>query len=171
MVSLKRNTLGGGFLFEIGDKIVYPMHGAGIIEAVEKREVLGETHDYYVLNMKVANMQVFIPVGKEDKFGLRRVVDGKTIDEVLNQPWMDASELPSDSNQRYRQNMEKVKSNNLYQIAQVVHDLTLRNRDKVLPTGEKALLDNAKQILISELVLVKDIEEEHAVRLINQVVF
>jgi CarD family transcriptional regulator len=157
-------------LFEIGDKIVYPMHGAGIIEAVEEREVLGEKQEYYVLNMKLSNMQVYIPVGKEEKFGLRRVVDVKTMDEVLNQKWMDVSEIPADSNQRFRQNMEKVKSGNLYQIAQVVYDLTLRNRDKVLPTGEKALLDNAKQILISELVLVKGIEEEHAIRLINNLV-
>lgn len=157
-------------MFEIGDKIVYPMHGAGIIEAVEEREVLGEKQEYYVLNMKLSNMQVYIPVGKEEKFGLRRVVDVKTMDEVLNQKWMDVSEIPADSNQRFRQNMEKVKSGNLYQIAQVVYDLTLRNRDKVLPTGEKALLDNAKQILISELVLVKGIEEEHAIRLINNLV-
>lgn len=158
-------------MFQIGDKIVYPMHGAGIIEAVEEREVLGETQKYYVMNMSLGNMQVFIPVGKEEYFGLRRVVDGNTIDEVLNQTWLDASSLPSDSNQRYRQYTEKLKSGNLFQIAQVVHDLTMRNRDKVLPTGEKTLLDNAKQILLSELVLVKDIEEEHAIRLLNQVVF
>ena len=95
------------FLFQIGDKIVYPMHGAGIVEAVEEREVLGEKNQYYVMNMSLGNMQVFIPVGKEENFGLRLVVDGKTIDEALNQSWIDAATLPTDSNQRYRYNMEK----------------------------------------------------------------
>jgi CarD family transcriptional regulator len=155
-------------LFQIGDKIVYPMHGAGVIEAIEEKEILGEKRLYYVMNFR--NMQVMFPIGKTSNIGIRQVVDSDILENVLTIFNHGESDPTPNQNQRYRINMKKMMSGDIYEGAQVIRDLIRIGKKRVLATGDKKMLDNAQQILISELVLVKGIAEEQAANLLNQVI-
>ncbi|CEH28385.1 transcriptional regulator, CarD family [Aneurinibacillus migulanus] len=162
--------LGVGLLFRIGDKIVYPMHGAGIIEAIEEKEILGEKQQYYIMKMPVGNMQVMIPMEKVSNLGIRQVVDMHALERVMEILRREEDDLGISWNRRYRRNMEKMRTGDIYQVAAVVRELMHREKEKGLSTGERKMLDNARQILLSELVLVKDIDEEQATHLLEQVV-
>lgn len=162
--------LGVDFLFQIGDKVVYPMHGAGIIEAIEEKEILGEKQKYYVMKMPVGNMQVMIPMANVSSLGLRQVVDTDSLETVLDILKDQRQDLASSWNHRYRRNMDKIKTGDIYEVARVVRDLMRREREKGLSTGERKMLDNARQILISEMVLVKEIDQEQANHLLDKVV-
>ncbi len=157
-------------LFQIGDKVVYPMHGAGIIEAIEEKEILGEKQKYYVMKMPVGNMQVMIPMANVSTLGLRQVVDTDSLEMVLDILKDQRQDLTSSWNHRYRKNMDKIKTGDIYEVARVVRDLMRREKEKGLSTGERKMLDNARQILISELVLVKEIDQEQANHLLDKVV-
>ncbi|SDH49071.1 transcriptional regulator, CarD family [Aneurinibacillus thermoaerophilus] len=162
--------LGVGLLFRIGDKIVYPMHGAGIIEAIEEKEILGEKQQYYIMKMPVGNMQIMIPMEKVKNLGIREVVDVQALErvmEILRHGELDTS---MSWNRRYRKNMEKMRTGDIYEVADVVRELMRREKEKGLSTGERKMLDNARQILLSELVLVKNINEEQATDLLERVV-
>lgn len=147
-------------MFSIGDKIVYPMHGAGVIESIEEREILGDKRRYYVLRMPIGEMKVMIPIASVNDMGLRRVIDKDGVSKVFDILQDKDSPMSSNWNRRYRANMEKIKSGSIYELAEVVRNLSLRDRKKGLSTGEKKMLDNARQILISELVLAKDSRED-----------
>lgn len=157
-------------MFEIGDKVVYPMHGAGIIEAIEEKEILGEKQKYYIMKMPVGNMQVMIPMANVSTLGLRQVVDTDSLEMVLDILKDQRQDLTSSWNHRYRRNMDKIKTGDIYEVARVVRDLMRREKAKGLSTGERKMLDNARQILISELVLVKEIDQEQATHLLDKVV-
>lgn len=157
-------------LFQIGDKVVYPMHGAGIIEAIEEKEILGEKQKYYVMKMPVGNMQVMIPIANVSNLGLRQVVDTEALEMVLEILKDERQDLTSSWNHRYRKNMDKIKTGDIYEVARVVRDLMRREKEKGLSTGERKMLDNARQILISEFVLVKEIDMEQANHLLDKVV-
>lgn len=142
-------------MFDIGDKVFYPMHGAGIIEAIEEREVLGESHRYYVMNIPVGNMKVFIPMNNVNQLGIREVISSEEVPRVLK-ILENESTLPALAwNRRYRANMDRMKSGNIYSIAEVVRSLSQRDREKGLSTGEKKMYDTAYQILVSELILAE----------------
>ncbi|EGK09700.1 CarD family transcriptional regulator [Kroppenstedtia eburnea] len=157
-------------MFNIGDKVVYPMHGAGIIEAIEEKEILGESQRYYVMRMPVGDMKVMIPMSKVDSIGLREVVDEKTISEVIERLANGSAEVSSNWNRRYRANLDKMKSGDIHDLADVVRCLMLRDKEKGLSTGERKMLDNARQILISELVLAKEMEESQAFGLLDEII-
>lgn len=157
-------------MFNIGDKVVYPMHGAGIIEAIEEKEILGESQRYYVMRMPVGDMKVMIPMSKVDSIGLREIVDEKTISEVIERLANGSSDVSSNWNRRYRANLDKMKSGDIYDLADVVRCLMLRDKEKGLSTGERKMLDNARQILISELVLAKEMEESQAFGLLDEII-
>jgi len=154
-------------MFNIGDKVVYPMHGAGVIEAIEEKEILGERQKYYVMRMPIGNMKVMIPIKNIKEIGVRQVVGDEEVEEVLNILRGEKSKMSSNWNRRYRANMEKIKSGNIFQVAEVVRNLTLREREKGLSTGERKMLENAKHILASEIVLSKSIDEKNALQLIE----
>ncbi|RJX20923.1 MAG: CarD family transcriptional regulator [Ammonifex sp.] len=154
-------------MFKIGDKVVYPMHGAGVIEAIEEEEVLGEKKDYYVLRLPVGNMKVMIPIANGEGIGLRQVIDKQDVGKVLKLLKSSGSAMPTNWNHRYRANLEKIKSGNIYAVAEVVRNLARREREKGLSSGEKRMLENAKQILISELVLATELEEDKAKGLLD----
>lgn len=146
-------------MFNIGDKVVYPMHGAGIIEAIEEKEILGDKKKYYVMNIPVGEMKVMIPLDKVEKVGLREVISEKSVQYVF-QILEEAEEVSNSNwNRRYRSNLDKIKSGSIFKVAEVVRSLLLREREKGLSTGERKMLENAKQILISELVLVQGVDE------------
>ncbi|NLC76068.1 MAG: CarD family transcriptional regulator [Clostridia bacterium] len=147
-------------MFNVGDRVVYPMHGAGIIEAIEEKEILGEIRKYYVMRIANGDMRVMIPLDNVEESGLREVIDEHQVKEVLS-VLQDRGEVASPNwNRRYRANLEKIKTGDIMEVAEVVRNLSLREREKGLSTGERKMLDNARQILISELVLAKGIEEE-----------
>ncbi|PAB57543.1 CarD family transcriptional regulator [Anaeromicrobium sediminis] len=154
-------------MFNIGDKVVYPMHGAGIIEAVEEKEILGKKRKYYIMRMPIGNMKVMIPLKNVEEAGLREVISLDEVDQVLAVLSDDISRMPKNWNRRYRANMDKIRSGDIYEVAMVVRNLMLRDREKGLSTGERKMLANAKQILISEIVLAKDLEEKTAEELID----
>lgn len=154
-------------MFRIGDKIVYPMHGAGIIESIEEREILGERKHYYVMKMPVGDMKVMIPTNNVECIGIRDVIDRKDADEVFRSLENRCNEQSANWNKRYRENMIKIKSGNVFEVADVVKSLILRERSKGLSTGERKMLNSAKQILISELVLAKNMNPMDVEDLIN----
>lgn len=147
-------------MFQIGDKVVYPMHGAGVIEAIEEREVLGEKRKYYVINMPVGKMKIMLPMANVHSLGLRDVIRHSEISHVLET--LRGREAAADLawNRRYRANMEKIRSGDIFEVAEVIKSLASREQKKGLSTGEKKMYDNAFQILVSELVLAGGAEED-----------
>ena len=151
-------------MFNIGDQIVYPMHGAGTIDSIEEKDVLGEKQSYYILKMP-GEVKVMVPIAKAEEVGVRSIIDKNSADKVFQVLEQDETEMNKNWNKRYRDNMDKLKSGDIYEIADVVRNLAFKQKEKGLSTGEKKMLDNAKQILVSELVLVEnsntdDIEEQ-----------
>ncbi|MDR1439531.1 MAG: CarD family transcriptional regulator [Clostridiales bacterium] len=142
-------------MYSIGDKIVYPMHGAGVIESIEEREFLGQKQDYYILKMPVGDMRVMIPTGNVVGIGIREIIHSEEIEKVLKILREQTVNVTANWNKRYRENMVKIKSGSIYEVADVVRSLMLREKGRGLSTGERKMLNSAKQILISELVLAK----------------
>lgn len=156
-------------MFNIGDKVVYPMHGAGIIEAIEEKEILGEKKKYYVMRMPIGDMKVMIPIDNVEEIGVREVVGSDEIKQVFNILQGEMSKMSSNWNRRYRANMDKIRSGNVFQVAEVVRNLSIRDNEKGLSTGERKMLENAKRILVSEIVLSQDIDKDEALQLIDDV--
>ncbi|MCG9969122.1 CarD family transcriptional regulator [Pelotomaculum terephthalicicum JT] len=154
-------------MFKIGDKVVYPMHGAGVIEAIEEKEVLGEKRQYYILRLPVGDMKVMIPIANGGGVGLREVIDREGVQRVFHILREQSSAMSPNWNRRYRANLEKIKSGNIYEVAEVVRNLIKRDREKGLSSGERKMLENARQILISELVLATELEEDKAQSLLD----
>lgn len=155
-------------MFKIGDKVVYPMHGAGVIEAIEEKEVLGERRQYYILRLPVGDMKVMIPITNTKDVGLRQVVDGDGVQKVFRILSEQSTIMSTNWNRRYRANLEKIKSGNIYEVAEVVRNLIKRDKEKGLSSGERKMLENARQILISELVLATEMEEDKAQSLVDR---
>lgn len=146
--------------FDVGDKVVYPMHGAGIIEAIEQKEVLGRDERYYIMRMPIGELRVMIPLKSGDELGLREVIDVKDVSKVFDVLKSEVTKMSQNWNRRFRANMEKIKTGDIYEVAGVVRNLAARDRERGLSTGERKMLENARQILISELVLAQNMEEE-----------
>ncbi|MGI6712009.1 MAG: CarD family transcriptional regulator [Bacillota bacterium] len=156
-------------MFQIGDKVVYPNHGAGIIESIEEKEILGKTRSYYVMRISIGDMKVMVPLDSIKEIGLRQVIDEEGFKKVMTILKDARSPMPSNWNRRYRDNMEKIKSGCIYRVAEVVRNLMLRDREKGLSSGEKKMLDYARRILVSELVLAKNCDEDRALSMIENV--
>ena len=154
-------------MFQIGDKVVHPMHGAGIVESIVQKEVNGVTREYYILKLPVRSMVVMVPTEHSGEIGVRPVVGSAEADRILASISQLPVEAVSSWNRRYRMNMERMKSGNLFEVARVVKSLTLRENDRGLSTGERKMLHAAKQILISELVMSKDSSYEAMEEQIN----
>ncbi|MGI6308563.1 MAG: CarD family transcriptional regulator [Dethiobacteria bacterium] len=145
-------------MFNIGDKVVYPMHGAGVIEAIEEKEILGDKKKYYVMNIPAGDMKVMIPLDNVQKVGLRDVIGKSSVDKVYQILGSEGELTNTNWNRRYRANMEKIKSGSIFKVAEVVRSLLLRERLKGLSTGERRMLESAKQILISEMIMVQGVD-------------
>jgi CarD family transcriptional regulator len=140
-------------MFAIGDKIVYPMHGAGIIEAVEEKKILGEIRRYYILKVAFGDIKIMIPCDSSDLIGVREIIAADEASHVMDVLANASTEMSGNWNRRYRENMAKLKTGETCNVAEVVRNLMRIDRVKKLSTGEKKMLANAKQILISELIL------------------
>lgn len=156
-------------MYNVGDHVVYPMHGAGIIVAIEEREVLGEKQEYYIMKLPIGDMKVMIPMKSVEELGLRQVINDEEVQRVYQILRGEQSAMSSNWNRRYRANMEKIKSGDIFEVAEVVRNLTIRENEKGLSTGERKMLDNARQILMSELVIAQEFTEEQIVEKIARI--
>lgn len=154
-------------LFSVGDRIAHPMHGAGIIESIATRKVDGAEKEYYVLKLPAGDMQVMIPIDSCDSIGVRPIVKPAEAEKIIKAlPELEIN-MTQNWNKRYRENMEKIKSGNLFEVASVIKGLMLRDLDKGLSTGERKMLHSAKQILISEIVLSESCSYDEVEQRIN----
>lgn len=154
-------------MFQIGDKVVHPMHGAGVVESIVQKKVDGVVRDYYILKLPNRSMVVMVPTDSSDEIGVRPIVDGEQADRVLAAIPNIQVEMTSNWNHRYRENMERMKSGDLFEVAWVIKGLTARDNVRGLSTGERKMLHSAKQILISEIVLAKSVSYESAEAALN----
>ena len=153
-------------MFNVGDKIVYPMHGAGVIDSIEEKNILGEKQSYYILKMP-GEVKVMIPTATAEEHGIRSVINKEEAQKVMSVLEQDETEMEKNWNKRYRDNMDKMKSGDIYEIADVVRNLSFKQKEKGLSTGEKKMLNNAKQILVSELVLAEHATQEEVEQLVE----
>lgn len=159
-------------MFHVGDKVVYPMHGAGVIESIEEKEILGQIHQYYVLKMPLNNLKVMIPVKKAEEIGIREIMCMAEMDRVLEElASEERNRMPKNWNRRYRFNQEKLKTGDLIEIAGVVKSLEQLDSQKSLSSGERKILTEARQIIITEMALVYDKNIEEVIHMVNQAIF
>ena len=148
--------------FELGDHVVYPHHGAGKVLSKEDMEVLGTTREYLTIKILHNDMTVKVPTENAALAGLRRVIDEETVKKVLDVLRDDVSEMPKNWNRRFKHNRDKIKTGDIYELAEVVRNLSLRESEKGLSTGEKQMYTRAKKILASELMYALDKDEDEA---------
>lgn len=160
-------------MYKIGDNIVYPLHGAGKIEDIEKKDILGKVKEYYILRMPIGDMKISIPVDKIEEIGVRDVFSKDELDSVFSVLEGKSTSMPDNWTQRYRENLDKIKTGDVYEVARVVRNLALRDDDKGLSTGEKKMLNSARKVLVSEIVIVsgesvEEIEKKVDKAILNQ---
>lgn len=155
-------------MFSVGDKILHPMHGAGIIQKIEEKKILGEVKQYYVLKLPYNDMDVLIPVESGDSVGIRKIVGKAEIEETIEILKAESSKMDANWNRRCRDNMEMLKTGDVFRVAEVVRNLMRVDREKSLSAGEKKMLCSARQILISEIILACDLSEEEATRVVEE---
>jgi CarD family transcriptional regulator len=148
--------------YEIGDHVVYPHHGAGKVLKKEDKEVLGETRQYLTIKILHNDMTVMVPCENAGKAGLRRVIGEAAVEKVLSVLRDDVSQMPKNWNRRFKHNREKIKTGDVYELAEVVRNLAIRESEKGLSTGEKQMYTRSKKILASELMYALDMEEDEA---------
>lgn len=146
--------------FQIGDKVVHPMYGAGILESVVQKKVDGVVREYYIMKLPERSMVVMIPTESSEAIGVRPVMNQDQADALLAAIPGIQVEMTSNWNHRYRENLERLKSGDLLEVARVVKGLTARDSKRGLSTGERKMLHSARQILISELVLSTSLSYE-----------
>jgi CarD family transcriptional regulator len=147
-------------IYEVGDHVVYPHHGAGQVVKKEQKSILGETREYLTIKILHNDMTVMVPSENAGKAGLRRVIDEETVKKVLAVLTDDCSEMPKNWNRRFKHNRDKIKTGDIYELAEVVRNLAVREQEKGLSTGEKQMYTRAKKILASELRYALDKTEE-----------
>lgn len=155
-------------MFTIGDKIVYPMHGAGIIEEIEEKKILGENRKYYILRVPYGDMKIMVPVDSVVEIGVRDIISTDKLLEVLNFLGEESTDMSNNWNRRFRENQEKLKTGDVFEVAEVIRNLMRTDLEKKLSTGEKKMLSTAKQILASEIILVKNVDEQTAIEEIEK---
>src|SRR6201985_2727953 len=146
--------------FEIGDHVVYPHHGAGQVVKKEEKNILGEVREYLTIKILHNDMTVMVPCANAGKAGLRRVIDEDTVKKVLAVLAADVSEMPKNWNRRFKHNRDKIKTGDIYELAEVVRNLAIRESEKGLSTGEKQMFTRAKKILASELMYALAMNEQ-----------
>ncbi len=154
-------------MFQIGDKIVHPMHGAGIVDSIVQKRVNGVVREYYILKLPVGGMLVMIPTENCDEIGVRPICQKDEADRVLEAIPEIEVDMTANWNRRYRENMLRLKSGDLLEVARVIKSLMLREGTRGLSTGERKMLHSAKQILISEIVLSQNCSYEDVETRIN----
>jgi len=159
-------------MFVVGDRVVYPMYGAGEIEDIETKEIDGEEKNYYVINIPNGSLKIRISVTKAPSLGLRYVSDIDFIEKSMRDVSLTPVEMHDNWNQRYKTNMEKMKTGKLVEVATVVRNLLVRENEKGLSGAEKKMLNNARQIVISEIVYSQgNMEKDAAEKFMSEALF
>ena len=148
--------------FEEGDNVVYPHHGAGVVLKKESRELLGEKRDYLTIQILHNEMTVMVPCENAGRAGLRRVIDEDDVAKVIGVLTGEVSDMPKNWNRRFKYNREKIKTGDVFELAEVVRNLAIREWEKGLSTGEKQMYTRAKKILASEFMYALDKDEDGA---------
>lgn len=156
-------------MYEEGDKIFYPNHGVGVIMAIETKKILDNKKQYYIIKLPIAKIKIMVPVEKVDEIGIREVIDSKEAENIILLLKDEKSEMSENWRSRYRENMEKVKTGDAFEVAEVVRNLSLRDREKGLAMTEKKMLSDTKQTLISELMLVNNKDEKESENMIEKI--
>jgi CarD family transcriptional regulator len=149
-------------LYRVGDKVVYPHHGAGTVVKKENRDILGQKREYLTIRILHNEMTVNVPCENVDKVGLRKVIDEAMVDQVVKALTGNGTVMPKNWNRRFKHNRDKMKTGDIFELAEVVRNLSLRDHEKGLSTGEKQMFVKAKKILSSELMYAKEMDEEEA---------
>jgi CarD family transcriptional regulator len=156
--------------FRIGDKVVYPHHGAAIIEGMQRREVEGENRNYWVIRLSYGDLTLMVPTDGTEVVGLRGVVSKKELEQVFT-VLKSKKQAPAPSNwsRRFKGHVEKLRSGDIFQVAEVVRNLSNRDKDKGLSAGEKRMLTKARQILVSEVSFAANVKEERAEEMLDEI--
>lgn len=141
-------------MFNIGDKVVYPRHGAGVIDGMEEKEVLGEKCKYYVIRIALGEMKVMVPIDKMEAHGIRYITSKDRIDDIYNILSGETSVMCKNWSKRYRENETRIRKGDIFEISEIVKNLSVIDHEKKLSAGEKRMLESARQLLISELMLI-----------------
>jgi CarD family transcriptional regulator len=155
-------------LYKVGDKVVYPHHGAGTVVKREKKEVLGEKREYLTIKILHNDMTVNVPAENAELVGLRKVIDEEAVKKVVKYLTSGGTEMPKNWNRRFKHNRDKMKTGDIYELAEVVRNLALRDVEKGLSTGEKQMYVKAKKILASELMYAKNMTEDEALEWLEE---
>lgn len=157
-------------MYNIGDKVLYPMQGAGVIEGIEVKEILGEERRYYVMQTQGNKMKVMIPLDNCEQIGVRELIDESVIDDVIEVLQSPSTPMQNNWNKRYKDNLEKIKTGNILEVADVMRNLYILDKKKPLSSGEKKMLGDVIRIITSEIALVKGITVEEATNMICEVI-
>lgn len=155
-------------MFCVGDKVVYPMYGAGIIEDLEEKLIDGVRKMYYVMNIPVGNLKISVSAGNAEELGLREICSGNQVMVILDEVEDIPIEMPENWNERYKSNLAKIKTGRLIEVVEVYRNLYFREKARGLSSVEKKLLSNSKQIIISELVLSQNVVKEDAEKILEE---
>ena len=155
--------------FRVGDKVVYPHHGAAVIEKKEKKDAFGdgEKKEYLILRLAYGDLTLMVPADNAEDIGLRDVINDEEVEEVFAVLRKKEARMPTNWSRRFKNHVEKLKSGDIYQVAEVVRNLSIRENDKGLSAGEKRMLAKARQILVSELTFAIGVSEEEAEQKLN----
>ncbi len=156
--------------YKVGDRVVYPHHGAAVIEKKEKREFDGETSEYFVLRMAHGELTLRVPIDKADDVGMRPPISSEDVDDLFQLLAKKDVREPTNWSRRFKNHQEKMKSGDVYQVAEVVRNLALREAAKGLSAGEKSMLVKARQVLVSELSFALDISEDDALIKLEEII-
>jgi CarD family transcriptional regulator len=154
--------------FDVGDKVVYPHHGAAVIESRERRDDLGSDREYLVLRLAYGELTLKVPADNAEMIGLREVINDEEVEEVFAVLRKKEARMPTNWSRRFKNHVEKLKSGDVYQVAEVVRNLSIREKDKGLSAGEKRMLTKARQILVSELTFAIGVNEEEAEKRLDE---
>ena len=156
-------------MYKVGDKVVYPHHGAGTVVKKETRTILGQEREYLTIKILHNDMTVNVPTENADRVGLRKVIDEEMVVRVVKVLHGNGTKMPKNWNRRFKYNRDKMKTGDIFELAEVVRNLSLRDQEKGLSTGEKQMFVKAKKILASELMYAKDMNEDEAAAWLDDV--
>lgn len=156
-------------MFRVGDKVVYPHHGAAIIQGLEEKELYGEKKQYFVLRLAYGDLTLMVPADNTEEVGIRDVIARKELDKVFKVMKAKECRMPSNWSRRFKTHVEKLRSGDIFQVAEVVRNLARREKEKGLSAGEKRMLSRARQILVSEVTFAADVNEEEAEKMLDKV--
>lgn len=155
-------------MFSIGDQVVHPMHGAGVIDAIVQERVAGNMKEYYVFKMPLCGLVLKIPVANSETIGIRPIISPEYAEKLIAAIPSLELEFNTNWNKRYQENLVRLKSGDLYEVARVIKSLMTREAQRGLSTGERKMLHNAKQILVSEVVLTQQADYQATERRIDR---